>query len=192
MKILFALFALAPTLALGSPSLPEAGKYTFQDFTVVQLRRAEMVRTNTEAGRERLQLLRSAGAECVAKQPELVRCLSFEKTEGSEELVKEEVSRQMHGTELIFSESEGVPSQTVNAPTYEEWLVPQAVKFFGKAWPNFRIMRLRGGVDKYAFGNPTELSVVVRADGLGYLLTLQRQPNRDVVLTYLLEARLTD
>jgi hypothetical protein len=189
MKILLALLALVPSQALSSPSLPEAGTYTFQDFTVMQLRRAEVVRTNTEAGRARLEQLRAAGGECVARGPELVRCVSFEKTAGSEEEIAKEVNREMRSARLIFGEPEGVPSETVTSPTYEEWMVPQPVKFFGQAWPNFRIMRLRGELEKFVFGNPTQFGVVVGPRGLGYVFNLPRQLNRDVTLTYLVEAR---
>lgn len=191
MKTLLALITLIPTLAFADPTPPAAGTFSFDgNFRVIQLRKAELVRLDTEAGKKRLAELRQQGRECVAQQGSLVRCVGFENTEGAESAVTDKVNNQLSGAAIKFGKLEGGPSQDIKAPTYEEWSVMQAVEFFGKKWGGYRFMILSGELEKIALGNPTETSVIVRGEKFGYVFNIQRQESRDVILTYMIEAEL--
>lgn len=172
------------------PSFPLPGSASYQgSFSVTQKRSTEMVNANTEAGRTRLEKLRSEKRECTHLQNLNFRCVGFETAPGLEPEVAGKVNQLLTGAVLVIGEKKGEPSQSIDAPTYQEWFVPQPIEFLGKKYDHYRYAISGNEVHKMFFGNPAETGVVLRENGrIGFVLSFTRQLSRDVLATYIVEA----
>lgn len=182
---------ILPILALAASSdlrLPEAGRFTYGgEFEVIQKRIVEGVHLDTEEGRARVEELRKQGYACTFAGNNLSRCVGFVNVEGAENEVKARVDTLLQGAALEFSTRLGEPSLTFKGDSYEEWAVPQAGIFRGKAFSAYRYQILKDGPHKLYFG---EDGVVVDESGFSYVTSIQKHLKRYVMATYLVRAKL--
>ena len=182
---------LLPLLALAASSdlrLPEAGRFTYAgEFEVMQKRMVEGVYLDTAEGRARADELRKQGYACTFVGNNLSRCAGFVSVEGAENEVKDRVDSLLRGVTLEFSARVGEPSLNFKGDSYEEWSVPQAGSFLGKAFSAYRYQILKDGPHKLYFG---ETGVVVDETGFSYVVSLHREVKRYVIATYLVRAKL--
>lgn len=182
---------ILPILALAaSPDLrlPEASRFTYGgEFEVVQKRMVEGVQVDSQAGLDRMEELRREGYICTLAGTNLARCVGFVSVDGAEAEVKARVDSLLEGTVLEFSAREGEPSLRAKGDAYEEWSVPQAGSFRGKAFGSYRYQILRDGPHKLYFG---EDGVAVNESGLSYVVSIHKNVKRMVTATYLVRAKL--
>jgi hypothetical protein len=182
---------LLTTLALAGSAdlrLPEAGRFTYEgEFEVMQKRVVEGVHVDTKEGQARVEELRKQGYACTFVGNNLTRCVGFVSVDGTEDEIKIRVDSLLNGSALEFSARRGEASLAIKGETYEEWSVPQAGSFRGKAFGSYRYQILTDGPHKLYFGDD---GVVVDESGFSYVASIQKHIRRYVMATYLVRAKL--
>ena len=90
---------------------PAAGKYSFQgNFSVAVKLNYRVIYAFTEQGREELSKLRKQGYECWPKPRETYLCKAFASTDGSSEMIRSRVEREIGGKFLELGALRGEPS----------------------------------------------------------------------------------
>lgn len=170
--------------AFAKPNYPAPGSFTYSDFTVAQKLRYENVPAFTEAGRKRLAQLLAEGQICENTGREIYLCKSFENHEGTEGELGSRVRERLMGARAEFFERTADPELVARGKGYEEWRVPQAVRFEGKLYPSYRYM-ISQGLHKIFLGEPAEETFLVNADGsLSYPIEVPVTESRFVYRVY--------
>lgn len=177
-------FLLVVSDAIAKPQYPAPGSFRYEDFSVAQKRRYEMVPAFTDSGRKRLSQLMSEGKICEHTGREIFLCKSFEKHEGTEGELGDRVQGRLMGASTEFLERTGDPELVASGDDYEEWQVPQPVRFNGKDYAFYRYV-ISQGLHKIFLGERAEETFLVNEDGaLSYPLELPITESRFVYRTY--------
>jgi hypothetical protein len=187
-SILIAVLLLVPAFASArsTPFVPSPGRYSYQhEYELLSKKRYESVYAFTEAGAARLEDLRSQNYECTATPRQIYLCTTFEETAGHEREILSRVAAKLQGATLEFAAARGAPEFVRKGTWVTEWRVPQAVKFHGKQYDDYRFL-IGQGVSRIFLGTEKaeETFLVSDQDELVYPLDLPVSESREIYRMY--------
>lgn len=135
----------APSWAQASTEFPISrlkGLFTYQnDFQVPNIRRAETIPSETDAGKKRIQELRSQGYSCIRKDPKTRLCSKNWKPVTLPEGFENSVHDFMRPVTVHFEGSETPPRLVHDGSTTQEWDVDEKVQVIKTQVSLYRVVR---------------------------------------------------
>lgn len=148
MKLAVILSVFLPLVAFAEP-IHFNGSYVFQGQAISLGRQTvEVVDSRTSAGRARVEALRRAGAECLLRANQAVRCTQFGEPQTVPPSSLRTIQDRYRGMTVTFGPRTGSPVLVSESPTLTEWSIPQRGQWAGGSFERFRYLVLRNRLIK--------------------------------------------
>jgi len=137
----FIFFLLLAQASLASiPDFPSEGLYQAKSYDVLLAIRHMIVPTLTPDYAQKIQDLKDEGFTCGYTSMQATKCTKQELTAELPESIKNKILENWFGYTLEINDLRADPSQTIDGEAYQEWSMPQEVKFKGKSFSQYRLM----------------------------------------------------
>ena len=100
---------------------------------------------------QKIQDLKDDGFTCGYTSMQATKCTKQERTAVLPEYIKNKILDNWFGYTLEINDIRFDPTQTTDGESYQEWSVPQEVKFKGKSFSQYRLM-VTDKIKKLALG----------------------------------------
>ena len=122
------------------------GLFVYQGtFEVPDIRRLEIVPSQTPDGQTRLKALRKDGHTCILKNPQTYQCWTHWQPEVPPAGLAESLQKFLNGREIEFTVTDAEPELIHNGSTSQDWYVREPVRVQNKMVSLYRVTRTYEG-----------------------------------------------